>query len=108
MRRNRRTEVLIETEVEIEIKRRTRRLMPVWCEECGTAVELVPPDVAALVAGVSARAVFGWVEAGRVHVTETPDGALLVCLASLAGAPREPSRERALPEDRTPPETRSR
>jgi hypothetical protein len=35
---------------------------------------MVPPDVAAVVAEVSARAVFGWVEAGRKHFTETAEG----------------------------------
>jgi hypothetical protein len=83
MRRKKRTEIFTEMQVEIEIRGRTRRLAPVWCGECGAAVALVPPDVAALVAEVNARTVFGWVEAGRVHFTETPDGALLVCLNSL-------------------------
>ena len=83
MKRKKKTEVFVETDVEIEIKRRTRRLGPVWCVQCGAPVEMVPPDVAALVAEVSARAVFAWVEAGRIHFTETPEGALLVCLNSL-------------------------
>lgn len=86
MRRKKRTEIFTETQVEIEIRGRTRKLSPVWCAECGTAVELAPPDVAALVAEVTARAIFGWVEAGRVHFMETTDGALLVCLNSLPQA----------------------
>ncbi|HEY3025304.1 MAG TPA: DUF4124 domain-containing protein [Pyrinomonadaceae bacterium] len=90
MRREKKTEVFVETEVEIEVKRRTRRLGPVWCVQCAAPVEMVPPDMAALAAEVSARAVFGWVEAGRVHFTETPDGALLVCLNSLPLALRAP------------------
>lgn len=95
MRRRRRTEVVVETAVEIEVRRRTLRLAPVWCAACGAEVEMVPPDVAAAVAEVSARTVFGWVEAGRVHFAETPDGALLVCLRSLPealGRPPEPPR----------------
>ncbi len=79
MRRKKRIEVFAETEVEIEVRRRTLRLAPVWCAACGAQVEMVPPDVAAAVAGVSARTVFGWVEAGRVHFAETADGLLLVC-----------------------------
>ncbi|PYS89772.1 MAG: hypothetical protein DMF64_16870 [Acidobacteria bacterium] len=99
MRRKKRTEVFIETEVEIEVKRRTRRLAPVWCEACGAAVEMVPPDVAALVAEVSARTVFGWVEAGRVHFIETTTGALLVCLNSLPQALRAAEDVRGLSTD---------
>lgn len=87
MKRRKRTEIFVETEVEIEVRRRTLRLAPVWCEGCGAEVEMVPPDVAAAVSEVSARAVYGWVERGRVHFTETPDGALLVCLNSLPPAP---------------------
>lgn len=87
MRRIKRTEVFVETEVEIEVRRRTLRLAPVWCAACGAEVEMVPPDVAAAIAEVSARTVFGWVEAGLVHFAETPEGALLVCLRSLSCAP---------------------
>lgn len=86
MRREKKTEVFVETEVEIEFRGRTRRLAPVWCGGCGAQVEMAPPDVAAAVAGVSARAVYGWVEAGRVHFCETAEGALLVCLNSLPAA----------------------
>jgi hypothetical protein len=86
MKRTIRTEVFVETEVEIEVKRRTRRLAPVWCEACGAEVEMAPPDVIAAVAEVSARAIFDWVNEGIVHFAETPEGALLVCLPSLPGA----------------------
>lgn len=89
MRRKKRTEVFVETEVEIEFRRRTLRLAPVWCAACGAGVEMAPPDVAAAVAEVSARTVFGWVEAGRVHFAETPGGALLVCLKSLPVATKQ-------------------
>jgi hypothetical protein len=99
MRKEKKTETFVETEVEIEVKRRARRLAPVWCVGCGAAVEMVPPDVAAVVAEVSARAVFGWVEAGRVHFTETPAGALLVCVESLALALRAPADGRGVITD---------
>jgi hypothetical protein len=102
MRRKKRTEIFTETQVELEIRGRTRKLSPVWCAECGAAVELAPPDVAALVAEVSARAIFGWVEAGRVHFTETKDGALLVCLNSLPQALSAPAAG-ARPSTEGPP-----
>ncbi|HEX6624244.1 MAG TPA: hypothetical protein VF064_11060 [Pyrinomonadaceae bacterium] len=99
MRRRKRTEVFSETEVEIEVRRRTRRLAPVWCAACGAEVEMVPPDVAAAVSEVSARTVYGWVERGRVHFTETAEGALLVCLGSLPAALGEAEDARGLLTD---------
>jgi hypothetical protein len=38
---------------------------------------------AALVAGLSQRAIFQGIEAGRVHFVELKGGSLLVCLESL-------------------------
>ena len=36
----------------------------------------------------------GWIEADLVHLTETPDGLLLICLDSLrSGTSRTPSNE---------------
>jgi len=41
------------------------------------------PEVAARLASVSQRTIYRWIEAGSLHFTETPDGGLLVCQASL-------------------------
>jgi len=41
-------------------------------------------EQAALLAGVSTRQLYRWVEASKLHFTETPEGLLLVCLDSLA------------------------
>ena len=54
-----------------------------WCDQCGREVQLVTCDAAAELAGVSARAIFREVEAGRIHFTETQNGLLLVCANSL-------------------------
>jgi hypothetical protein len=40
---------------------------------------MLRPGEAALLAGLSARAVYRLAEAGRVHFAETADGLLLVC-----------------------------
>jgi hypothetical protein len=44
---------------------------------------MLTPEVAARLASVSPRTIYRWIEAGALHFTETPDGILLVCQASL-------------------------
>jgi excisionase family DNA binding protein len=44
---------------------------------------MVTPDEAARLAGVTTRTVYRWIEAGKVHFAETPEGLLLVCPNSL-------------------------
>ena len=83
MRKEKTVEITVETDEVLVVSRRTRRAAPVWCDGCGAEVEMVAPEVAARLSDVSARTVYGWVEAGRLHFAETPDRALLVCLNSL-------------------------
>ena len=42
------------------------------------------PDEAAILAHVSSRTIYRWVEAETIHFAETPDGLLLICLNSLS------------------------
>ncbi len=46
---------------------------------------MLPVALAAVVAGVQERLVYQWVEAGKVHFLERPNGAILVCEESLRG-----------------------
>ena len=62
---------------------RPRRAAPADCAECGPRARMATPEEAAALSGVTARTIYRWVEAGRVHFAETPEGALLVCLGSL-------------------------
>jgi hypothetical protein len=54
-----------------------------WCPACRCRVEMVTPEQAARMAGVSARTIHRWIEAGAVHVTvhfiedPSPFGALI-------------------------------
>jgi hypothetical protein len=76
---------LITTETsEMLIFRRTPPPQRVWCQKCGPDTEMISPDAVSLVTGTSARTIYRMIEAGRVHFTETPDGALLVCISALA------------------------
>ena len=44
---------------------------------------MVGAEAAAALTGLSQRAVFRLIEAGRLHFSETPRGAPLICLNSL-------------------------
>jgi excisionase family DNA binding protein len=44
---------------------------------------MVTPDEAAAVVGVSTRTIYRWIEAEKLHFTETAGGLLTICLNSL-------------------------
>ena len=44
---------------------------------------MVTPQEAALIGGVSVRTIYQWVESEKVHLVETGDGLLFLCLNSL-------------------------
>ena len=75
--RRKRTEITIETERVLVVSRSNKLIT--WCGGCGAHVEMLTADEAALLAGVSTRAIFRWAEAGQIHFAETPEGLLLVC-----------------------------
>ena len=60
-----------------------------WCAACASQVGMLTVDEAARLVRASARTVYRWVEAGRLHFTETPEGRLLICLNSLSRKPLE-------------------
>lgn len=64
--------------------RRTRTIVVQWCGNCGSEVKMSKPEDAAVIVGLSTRAVYSGIEAGNTHFTESPDGSLMVCLRSLA------------------------
>jgi hypothetical protein len=68
------------------VLRKGRRFVLAWCGECAGRVPLFTLEEAARRARLSERAVYRKVEAGEIHFVETPEGALLVCLDSLARA----------------------
>ena len=77
-----RMKVTLETNRLLVIARRgpARRA---WCADCGAQVQMLWPEEAAALAGVSSRTVYALVEAGQLHFTETADGWLLICPNSL-------------------------
>ena len=84
-----RTEVTVETERVLVIRRRYQAI-ETWCDLCAEKVVMIRPDQAAAVSGQSLRAIFGAIEQARLHFAEQSDGLLLICLNSLI---RPDSRE---------------
>jgi hypothetical protein len=87
--KKRRVEVVVETH-QIWIIRQPDFRKPVWCAGCARLARMVTADEAACLIHQSTRTIYAWVEAGRLHYRETPEGCLLVCLDSLlSGATSE-------------------
>ena len=82
MKNKKGTEITVETERVLVIRRRYRAVEE-WCDGCGDSVLMIRPDQAAQVSGKSLRAIFNEVEAAALHFLERPDGMLLICLNSL-------------------------
>ena len=77
-----RTEVTIEKET-LVVFRSGANSLRAWCEGCSAETLLITPGTAASLAGVTTDVIYERIEAGLIHFTELPDGALLVCGASV-------------------------
>jgi predicted site-specific integrase-resolvase len=82
MRREKRIEIDLMTERSLII-RSGRHSIQTTCQGCGREVRMITPDQAAMLADVRTRTIFQWVEVGKVHFVETPDGKVLICANSL-------------------------
>src|SRR5262245_62707894 len=83
-RQKKRTAVAIH---QFYVVRQQNHAAPAVCSQCPVAIaSLVAPDEAAVVTGISTRAIYRWVEAGVIHFQETANGSVLVCLNSLPAA----------------------
>lgn len=73
-------------EVTVEVERITigqgNVLVNQWCSLCDATVAFAQPDHAAVACNVSTRAIYRWIEQGRVHFIDSAPG-LVVCLPSL-------------------------
>jgi hypothetical protein len=77
-----RTETTIEAH-EVWVVRGADREPPAWCGVCADYRGMLTPENAARLRNVGTRAVYRWVEDGRLHFNEAPDGRVFICLASL-------------------------
>jgi hypothetical protein len=75
----------------IEIRIQTRQVLIVqhaanikrqWCPQCGGQVDMIRMENSSALNAESLRASGIEVDADKLHVTEMPDGSLLVCLNS--------------------------
>ena len=82
MRKRKRTEIVVERDQILFIRRLDNRIAQ-WCAQCSDPAQMVSVDEAAAIVGLTARAMYQKVEMGQVHFTETRDGLLLVCLNSI-------------------------
>jgi hypothetical protein len=79
-----RLEITVEIYERVVIKQGDKRHIP--CVRCRAIVQMLKPEEAAILSGVSARTIYRWIESEKLHITETPDGLLLICINSLPNA----------------------
>lgn len=79
----RRTEITVETDRIMVIRRRPEKNVTGWCAACNGESFMFTVDEAAMLLGVTSMTVFRWAEAGRLHWLETAAGQLLICQSSL-------------------------
>lgn len=82
--KKRRLEITVEQNW-LVIQRGASAPIIMMCDRCATPSVMLAPDEAATLTGVTARALYRAVEAGRIHFCEVQNGArqqLLVCLAT--------------------------
>lgn len=78
------TTITRETHEVLIFRRTAGRPVRLWCAGCAAEVEMLTPEEAALLAGVSTRTIYRRADAGQVHFSESPEGFLLVCPNSVA------------------------
>ena len=72
----RKAAIIFELE-ETVVLRQGRKVIIDYCPRCQKDVDLIPPDLLALLAGSSEREIFRLIEAGRIHFIES--GRVLAC-----------------------------
>ena len=75
-----RTEITVKTHRRFIVNRRSSRFVA-RCEKCGEMVEMVMPDEAAAIVGISSRAIYRAIESEEIHFIETAQ--IFVCHKSL-------------------------
>lgn len=67
----------------VRVIRRRASCTAAWCEACAEEATFLTAEGAAAAADVTVRVIYQWLEEGRVHFSESPEGATLICLNSL-------------------------
>jgi hypothetical protein len=81
MRKRQKTEIKLEIEESLAI--RSQRILMAYCRRCRRQMRMIAANEAAMIAGLSAREIYRFVEDGQLHFIEDHNGLLFVCIASL-------------------------
>ena len=84
MTAHKRTEITVETDRVLIIRR--RRSIRAWCQECGCEVDMVGLVEAQALVGMAGQALLDYAPARGWHVSEGQGKARLFCLESLLKA----------------------
>jgi hypothetical protein len=83
-----RTEITVKVRQTLVV-RSSRGRVAAWCTECARQSQMLTPDEVAAISRTGTRWIYSQVEEGKLHFTETEDGLLLICLASLQAVMEE-------------------
>ena len=83
--RKKRTEITVELEQMMIVKRREGAVCD-WCPDCQRDVVMLTPDEAASLTPASTRALYRLIDVGRIHFIETQAGLIRLCFPSLLQA----------------------
>lgn len=89
---SKRTQITIETNRVLIIRR--LRSSRIWCRECDREVHVVGLDEATALNGMTQPAFRECVETGKWHLSNSPEGELLICLDSLMNSMYADSKSR--------------
>src|SRR5262249_9666057 len=84
MKKNSKTEITIETQRTLLIRRQVNPVAG-WCADCSANSDFVSPEEAARLTAEPVRAIYQGVERDRFHFVETEDRHLRICVRSLPG-----------------------
>jgi hypothetical protein len=82
MRAKRTVKITIKREEFIYLKRYSTGPC-VWCANCEAHVNMLTPEEAAAVSGLSPRQIYRMVETHRLHFVESTEAAVFICPVSL-------------------------
>lgn len=83
MEKKKTTIITSETQEVFVVRMPASQMRQAWCAVCSGEVEMLNPEEAAAIAGVSTRTIYAWVEADQIDHTATAEGNVLVCPNSL-------------------------
>jgi hypothetical protein len=79
---SRRAEIIVESN-HVTVIKKPEGLVVMWCPMCEGRVNMISPEVAAILSNVDTRTIYRRLEAGAIHFAEPSDGLALVCLNSV-------------------------